>query len=459
MERRRLLDGYTGASPKEHGIIANQWLLATGNEVSSVSDEETSLVTSEGGADQRKSGASPRRLLLPTVGDALIEQLGDAARVVSVSVKDRGAILPAGKRGQAYWLGATGVVTSSYYKESLPSWVLQYERSHPLLQYLRDGWPLYRPEQEYQSPPDAHGYSAEEWSPEFPHQVVPGADLSAAVASSPFGDEVVIDVALAALEGEALGQDEIPDLLAISLSSTDKIGHQFGPESRELEDQMFRLDAQIARLVKRLRESMDPSQFLLVLSADHGACESAEFLQKNGQPGRRLSKNVIAEVARATLKRRYGHEGYFLGVTTPFVFLNRDAIARDQVSLEGVRQLVATALRAVAGVHVAHVLGDRAPEGPLGRRLIEAIHPRLSGDIYLVPEQYTHFLQADSMGATHGSPWAYDTHVPAILVGPGVRPGTSRGPFDVRSLAPTVAFLAGILPPAAARAPRLPLDR
>lgn len=447
---------FTGTSPKEHGIIANQWLLPDGTEVTSVTDEETKLLSTEP-AMSESGGGSPRRLLRPTVGDALIEQRGTKARVVSVSAKDRGAILPGGQRGQAYWLGPSGIATSTFYRTALPRWIVEHQRRHPLREYLRDGWPLFRAEQEYQSSPSDLGYTPEEWSPGFPHQVRAGADPYSAVANSPFGDESVMDVALAALKEESLGRDEVPDLLAVSLSSTDKIGHQFGPESRELEDQLFRLDAQVARLVQAVNKLMSPDQFLFVLSSDHGACESVEFLRQSGRPGRRLKKSAVADAVRSLLRREYGHEEYFLGVTTPYVFLARDSIARDGVSLQAVRQQVAKALGEVPGVHLAHVVGEPTPEGALGRRLAEALHAERAGDIYLVPDEATHFLQSDSMAATHGSPWSYDTHVPVILVGPGVLPGVSSGEFDVRSLAPTVAHLAGLKPPAAATAPLLPL--
>lgn len=448
---------FTGAPPRVHGIIANQWLLPDGTEVAAVTDKESLLVTvSESGLSTRV-GSSPRQLLVPTLGDALIEQKGRSARVISVSGKDRGAILPGGLRGQAYWLGPEGFVTSSFYRKEVPDWLTLHQKAHPVASYLARGWSLFEEEEKYQSPASVLSYAPREWSAGFPHRLTAGADPMSAVKSSPFSDEAVIDVALSALAGEDLGRDDIPDLLAISLSATDMIGHQFGPESRELEDQLVRLDAQIARLVEHLNDFLDPDEFVLVLSADHGACESAEFLRKVGRHGRRLTEATLEEAVRKSLKQEYGHERYFLGVASPYVTLNRAAMLQYGVQVQGVRNVVAAALGEVEGVHLVHIVGDPVPAGELGSRLAAAIHSERSGDIYVVPERDTLLLQSESLGATHGSPWGYDTHVPLLLVGPGVVPGSSPGPFDVRSLAPTIAHLLGIDPPAAANAPLLPL--
>lgn len=192
------------------------------------------------------------------------------------------------------------------------------------------------------------------------------------------------------------------------------------------------------------------------LSSDHGGCESAEFLRKVGRNGQRLAEGALEERARVRLNREFGRDRYLLGVTSPYVTLNRHAIIKDGFQLQSVRKLVAEALMEVEGVHLAHIVDSPVPEGALGRRVAAAIHPERSGDIYIVPERDTLLLQSEALGATHGSPWDYDTHVPVLLVGPGVEPGTSTGEFDVRSLAPTISHLAGIKPPSAASAPLLP---
>lgn len=448
---------FTGAAPREHGIIANQWMLEDGTEITSVTDSETRLVVPGEKGIGTGEGRSPRQLLVPTVGDALVQQLGSEARVVSISAKDRGAILPAGKRGQAYWLGPAGFVTSTYYRGKAPDWLVLHQASNPLSSYFESGWPLAASAQVYQNAPSELSYAPKEWTPGFPHRLVEGANFVSAAASSPFGDEAVMDVALAALEGEELGRDAVPDLLAISLSSTDGIGHQFGPESRELEDQLYRLDGQIMRLVEAVHEFLDLGEMVIALSADHGVCESAEFLRGAGRSGRRLTESALEEGARARLTQEFGHDRYLLGVTSPYVSLNRDAIIKDGFQLQRVRKLVAQALKEVEGVELAHIVKSSVPEGALGRRLASAIHPERSGDIYIVPKRDTLLLQSESLGATHGSPWGYDTHVPLLLVGRGVEPGTSTGGFDVRSLAPTISHLAGIKPPAAANAPLLPI--
>ncbi len=445
---------FTGVSPREHGIIANSWLLPSGQEVSSVEDEGTTLV----GGGAGLPGASPHRLLAPTIGDALQDQLGEEARVVSVSGKDRGAILPGGKRGHAFWLGPEGFVTSSYYVEAPPPWLVSYQSSHALDSYVSEGWPLSLPEAEYKNESVVSAYAPKEWGPTFPHQLTEGASLSSALANSPFGDTAVLDLALAALEGEELGQDEIVDLLAISLSSTDKIGHQFGPESRELEDQVARLDTALGGFLERLLQAVPQERVLIVMSADHGGCESVEFARAHGAVSFRITEREVEGAAREVLSQGGFPEEFLLGVASPYVYLNRKLVLEKKADLQRVRAHLKTALAQLKGVHLVHVLGEEPPAGPLGARLAQATHAERSGDLYIVPQENSLFLQSEALGATHGSPWDYDTHVPVLLVGTGILPGVDARPVDVRSLVPTVAGLIGIDPPKRARAPLLQLS-
>lgn len=449
---------FTGLSPREHGIIGNSWLEPDGTAVSSVTDKSVRLVGpgATGEASVKATGRSPRRLLARTLGDELITQTEKRAKVFAVSSKDRAAILPGGHLGAAYWIEGSGFVTSSYYSDDVSSWVTSHHESHPLGEYLQAGWPLLLPEESYLRPASASPYAPPELGPSFPHLQNAPANPALALRNSPFGDAAVVDFAMAAIAGEQLGADDTVDILALSLSSTDTIGHYFGPESREMEDQVVRLDRELARLFTYIDEHVGVNNTVLVLSSDHGGCESAEHLQQLGKTGRRLTEARLAEASRASLKRSHGHDRYFLGVESPYVFLNRAAIAADGRELVAVRTALANDIAAVEGVHVAHPLGAQLPQNEVGQLLGEALHTERSGDVYVVPDKHTLFLQDEALAATHGSPWAYDTHVPLLVYIPALAPRVETGRVDVRSVVPTLASLIGVEAPKSAF-PALPL--
>jgi predicted AlkP superfamily pyrophosphatase or phosphodiesterase len=452
---------FTGASPKDHGIVANSWMDASGREVASVRDETAFLLgpgVGKFGSDPAK-GRSPRALLVETIFDAALRATGNRAKLIAISSKDRGAILPAGHHGKAFWLGTEGFVSSTYYGKQAPAWLFTHHERFPPAAYLASGWILSRPASEYKNSAPSSPHASKRLGVGFPHRPAPGVDTLQALGESPFGDVAVIDLALTALEAEALGQDDVVDFLALSLSSTDFVGHHFGPESIEMEDQMIRLDDQIARLLAHLETEIGLDQVLLVLSSDHGGSETAEYLTAHGKPATRITEAGVESATRATLKAQFGNDDFFLGVASPYVYLNRALIAERKLDISVVRRNLAISLTEVTGIHRAVALGDIAVPEPEASLIREAMHPDRSGDLYIVPDRHSLFLQEPDLAATHGSPWNYDTHVPIILSRGGFEAQTVSTRVDVRSLAPTVAELAGIAPPLAAEAKRLPLPR
>lgn len=449
---------FTGRAPSEHGIVGNSWMLPDGTEVESVFDAKYKLVGAGVALDSSKEGRSPKQLVGATIGDALIERTNGRAKVLSVSAKDRGAILPSGKRGQAYWLSEGGFVSSTYYREEPRAFTFEFHERHSPASYLAAGWTLLLPEEQYRNESRRSPYAPKDFGPAFPHAVIEGADPMRALSNSPFADSAVIDFALILREKEKLGEDDAADLLSLSLSATDKIGHFYGPESREMEDQMVRLDREIARLLDEVERAVGKEHLVVVLSADHGGCESAEHLKAQGKEGRRLTEGDIERATRGALRKAYGHDRYFLGVVSPYVYLTRALVEKDGHDLIQVRIRLARALEAVDGVHLAHAHGDTVPPGDLGARLLGSIFEERSGDVYVVPKRHTLFLQGESLAATHGSPWDYDTHVPVLIVAPGVEARRAKEAVDVRSLVPTVAALIGIEPPFGANFPPLSLE-
>lgn len=446
---------FTGAPPSVHGIVGNSWLRDDGFETVSVLDEESLLVGPGEQETESKKGRSPHLLLVPTIGDELLRSTQGRAKVVGISTKDRGAILPAGMAGQAFWLGREGFVSSQYYFKTAPAWLLDHHKSHPPQDYLADGWELLKPAVNYRNPESESSQASVAMGRGFPHLISPETAPTKALASTPFGDTAVLDLARTVIKEAGLGADEVVDLLSLSLSSTDAIGHQFGPESREFEDQLFRLDQQLAQFFHDLDQVVGAGRLLFVLSADHGGCESAEFLQKFGLPGRRLTEPDLAQEVKRILVDHYGHARYLLGVNSPYVFLDPRAFKNAGVKRSEVAALVAEELAAFPGVHRAFTRDFRAGQNAFEQGVEEALHPYRSGDLYIVPDPYTLFLQDEDLTATHGSPWNYDSHVPVVISGPSIPHQRVDRWVSVSSLVPTVARLMGISPPPAALQPWL----
>lgn len=442
---------FTGAPPCIHGIVGNEWYDRAAKRLTiSVYDSEAPLVGPGAPATQKPdAGRSPRLLRAPTIGDALHQAHGPAARVVSISIKDRAAILSAGRSGEAYWLGPDGWVTSTYYAKKAPVWLERAAAEKPVESYVKDGWPLLLAVDQYSAKPAASSY-APHWGPGFPHRPPESTSAREALKLSPFGDRAAFDLGRAALVSERLGEDDIVDLLAISLSATDYVGHYYGLDSLEAEDSFVRLNDELGSFLRFVEEKVGKERLLVVLSADHGGSESAEALSQLGLPGRRLTIAALTEAAQGALVAQSGSKEWLSAVVPPYVVLDRAAISARGKEFNEMRAAVRAALEHVAGVHSVAVVGEPSDDGELGRRISESIFPGRSGDLYVVPDPHTLLLQEDVLGATHGSPWSYDSRVPILLRGASVPSGRVRRPVAVASLAPTVARLLGVSPPAGA---------
>lgn len=464
---------FTGAFPKDHGIVGNSWLDRDAKlEVVSVFDPAAPLIGSrpaepavsdatDPSSAEQASGRSPRNLRLPTLGDTLRLATAKEAKVFSVSTKDRAAILPGGALGKAFWLGPEGYVTSRYYDERLPAWAEAQNAEIPSYRGAR--WTLLHPRSKYrradaddrpsERPPHGLGRT-------FPHPLpTESTNLGRTLSATPFADELTVSFALRILQEEALGADDVPDLLAVSLSATDAVGHAFGPESLEAEDNFARLDRQLARLLSEVDARVGLERTLVVLSADHGACETAEFAAELGLPAGRIEPEELTSWARQLLQQRYGDADLLLGFTNPTLWLDRARVRERGLDELEVARALALALAGRDDVQTAWAVHDLLAEEagdpsltdpPLRARARRSLHPERSGDVYVVPRPHVLLLQDPSIAATHGSPWTYDSHVPVLLKGPGVRPGVYARPVGPHQLAATVARLLRIPPPAGA---------
>jgi predicted AlkP superfamily pyrophosphatase or phosphodiesterase len=272
------------------------------------------------------------------------------------------------------------------------------------------------------------------------------------VKRSPLGDRASLDLARSAMEALDLGADDVPDLLAVSLSACDYVGHYYGPETLEAEDAFVRLNQELASFLDVVRQRVPTDRLLIVVSADHGGTERADSLRSAGLPGRRLTIADLGAVTRATLSSLHHERGATLPfyVVPPYVTLDREALESAGLDWRGTVRRVAEALAKAPGVHSAFVTAEIEGVDELSKKVQDSIYPGRSGDIYVVPEPHTLLLQEDELGATHGSPWSYDSRVPIVLHGAGIPQGRVARPVEVTSLAPTVSRWLGIEPPAGA---------
>ena len=464
----------TGAYPADHGMVANVWLdRASGELTYNIEDPAHTLLTEGAGVDSkteidptqrtaRSEGRSPARIRVSTFGDELASSSAGRAKVFGVSVKDRGAVSMAGHAGKAFWFSKAkgGFITSTYYSDELPAWVAAWNAAGHVQRYADTAWELSGERAGYLFG-DADDRDWETalpgWGRVFPHAygAGDGKGYTTFLTLSPAADELTLDFAKALIENEGLGQDEVPDYLAISFSSTDYINHVFGPSSLEAEDNQRRLDRSLAELLAFLDEKVGLSRTLVVLCADHGSPEVPGYLASLGVPAGNFDPQaVVGEAAIAALQRRFGVGGelveqYF----HPYLYLDRELIAARGLDQGEVEQAVAAELVKQAGVRLA-VSSTALARGELPdtwpMHSVLANHdPERSGDIYLVFESQTFIADFDGLtvAAAHGSPWRYDSYVPVVLFGAGIPAGRVARPVAPYDIAPTLATIIGTQPP------------
>jgi predicted AlkP superfamily pyrophosphatase or phosphodiesterase len=424
----------TGATPAVSGIIGNDWFdRASGKSVTSVSDPGVQLLGAEG------TGSSPHRLLVSTVGDELKmtaaagRSVPGAPRVIGISLKDRSAILPAGHSADAayWWDQKTGrFVTSTYYVPEAPAWVTDFNARKLPASWAGKPWSLIT-------------------APATVLRTLPAEDgnaLYSAVYSSPFGSELLLEFATEALQREQLGQrGGVTDLLSVSFSSNDAVGHTFGPDSPHVRDMAIRTDRILGTLLARIDRLVGLRHTVIALTADHGVSPLPETLRTRLMPGGRLTSKDLFEPIEQGLSRAFGEGKWVLGTAGSSPYLNDALMAQLEADPAAVRR---EAARVAAGLpHVARVytrdqlLTGAVPDDRVGRRVLRGFNPTRSGDLEIVLEPY--WLR-QATGTTHGTPYNYDAHVPLILMGPAIKPGEYTAPVALNDLAPTLATLARV---------------
>jgi predicted AlkP superfamily pyrophosphatase or phosphodiesterase len=454
----------TGAYPDRTGIIANDWLdQATGAPVYCTSDTSATYIGHKTGP---LDGTSPKNLKLETVGDVLRRADG-RSKVISISGKDRGAILPAGKTGTAYmYMGATGQFAStSYYMREHPAWVNNFNSQKPADRYFKAEWKALLPEAAYaRSVPDqqlwfgsAGGGLPMRYGAFFDQ--APGPAFYTSLLRGPFVDAMSLDLARAAIDGEKLGEDDATDILAVSLSGHDYVNHAYSAESRLSHDHLLQLDRMLETFFRDLDARVGKDNYLAVLTADHGFMPAPEYSASRGQAGGRLVGAQVLARLNAGLEKRFGPGKWTAGFSGSSVLLNRGFIAQQGADADALAEEVRTLLLAEPGFGVAYTRRELQSGSRVGAPLFEQLrrswHPDVSGDV-----QYA--LKPNWMFgpnvATHGSPYAYDTQVPLLLYGPAwVKPGRIDAPVEVIDIAPSLSRLLGVETPAGSEGQLLPL--
>ncbi|NRB17441.1 MAG: alkaline phosphatase family protein [Rhodobacteraceae bacterium] len=472
----------TGTDPAIHGMVANLWFdRKTGIQFYNVQDPDYPLVgaagidaTTEIDPTQRAAttdGRSPRNIISSTLSDEIALHFGPAAKIFGVSVKDRGAIAMAGHAGQAYWFSkAEGrFVTSTFYRDDYPAWVLAWQAKGMVSSYANQSWTLLGDNKSYAfADRDDQPWEVElpGFGRIFPHDWGPADSkyFTTFLTLSPAGDAITVDFAKALIEAEDLGQDTVPDYLSVSLSSTDYVGHMFGPSSLEAEDNFARLDRHIADLLSYVDGRVGLDKTLIVLSADHGAPEHPDYLATLGiEAGLFSFDRVDTEPGFVRLQADFGaSRDLILNFSNPYIYLNQKLISERGLDLATVEAAVAEELQTLPGIAYA-VSSSALRAGAFARtKISEAVlanfHPDRSGDIYVVFEP--HWFVADFDGLTvasaHGSPWTYDTHVPLMIAGPGIAARAVSRRVETVDVAPTLAIYLGTKLPSGATGIPLP---
>jgi predicted AlkP superfamily pyrophosphatase or phosphodiesterase len=459
----------TGAYPSTNGIVDNAWLdRTTGKEVYCVFDPKVRLV----GPSAADLKVSPRNLIADTLGDRLKILTSGRSKVFGVALKDRAAILMAGHAADGvFWMSESGKwITSNFYRDELPHYLRSWNASDAGARFGGKSWDLLYDRSRYRHPTggdniDAHllpGMTAT-----FPHKIPDAGTRAYArlVTYSPFGIELTLDAARLIVSDEKLGMDEYPDVLTISLSSNDYVGHAFGPESLEVEDITYRTDRLLGEFVDFVNERLEGRAWLFVLTADHGVAPMPERVAHFKLAAERdplvldtkLGSGSAHQMLEAHLRRmlnvKEGQPGLVRAVLESQIYLREDHPALQGAAFAAAQQLTRDWLLAQPHVSAAitrEQILSGGLTGPLEQALRRSFHPRRSGDVLFCLEPYD---IEGSVPATHGSPWDYDTHVPLLVLSQG-KASASRVPVgrydrlvSPACIAPTVAALLHLPPP------------
>lgn len=443
---------YTGTTPSVHGIIGNNWYdKESGKTVYCASDENYNSV----GTVAASGKMSPHWMTVSTITDELRLSTQKRGKVIALALKDRGAVLPGGHMANAaYWYdgGAEGHwISSSYYMEELPKWVMNFNDSDAAQKYKKPWNTLKNINTYSESGTDDNAYEglfAGETAPVFPHDLPKLWDANGQfdlLRGTAYGNSLTTDFALAALDGEGLGKDDIPDFLAISYSSTDYVGHQFGVNSKEIQDTYLRLDQDLERLLKELDKKVGKGEYLVFLSSDHGAVDVPAYLQDQKLPAGYMDSQTMTTKFREFMSFTYGGANMVKNYSNAQFFLDHDVIKSLDLRLEDVQNDIARELLGYVGisrVFTGHQMEQNEYSRGIPYIIQNGYNQKRSGDVILLLDPAVVYYP--KTGSTHGSPYVYDTHVPLLFFGKGIPRGSTVERTEIPDIAPTISALLGI---------------
>lgn len=444
---------YTGSIPAINGIVGNEWFdKIAGKDVYCVED---STVTTVGSSNVSVGKMSPKNLLTSTVTDQLRIATNFRSKTIGVAIKDRGSILPAGHAANgSYWFDSkTGNwVTSTYYMNDLPQWAKDYNAKKMPSEYLKKGWQLLLPADQYvQSSPDDvawEGKLSGATKPVFPYDLAGiSGDAFGIVTNTPWGNTITKEMAIEAVKGENLGKGKDTDFLVISFSSPDKIGHSVGPNSMEQQDDYLRLDREFADLFNFLDTWVGKGEFTVFLTADHGVVDVPGFAKEHKLPAGLVSRKDVTEAVTNSLNDAFGKDKYIIATDNNQLYFNHTLLKQKKITVATATEVVREAILKVPGVADALDLTNMG-KAPLNTYQLELyknnVHAKRSGDIQIITQPG--WFYGGATGTSHGTPYNYDTQVPFVLFGWGVNKGETLRRTSVSDIAPTIAALLHILP-------------
>ena len=436
---------YTGTTPSTHGIVGNDWFnKATGKDMYCTDDASVKTI---GDGTEKEGAMSPKNLLSTTITDELRMATNFKGKVIGMSIKDRGAILPAGHFANwAFWYSKSGAfISSTFYGPTLPNWVIEFNQEKQYMNYINKGWDLLKPVSTYnESLSDDNPYEGKldkTKSPIFPYDLSKiykekGADI---LRTTPFGNDILADLAMKAIEKEELGKDDITDFLTVSFSSTDYVGHTFGPRSMELQDTYLRLDQTLGVFLTYLDKTVGKDNYLLFLTADHAGAENSNYMKDN--------KYNVANVPSADIVKalkRHSDETFGVNLVLDYsnfnLFFNKEIIKQKGLDLTKVKQSFVSFLMSqdqVKRVYTEEEILASSGDDYFLSFISKGYDPKQNGEIVVLDK--AGYMQYQDTGTTHGSPNSYDTHVPLLFYGTKVPKGELHAKKYITQIAPTLS--------------------
>jgi len=467
----------TGADPSVNGMISNVWFdREKGRLVYNIEDARYPILTENADVDASTEidqsqviagtdGRSPANIITTTFSDELMLMTNGKAKVFGVSVKDRGAVTMAGHTGKAFWFSKPKgeFITSSYYYNEYPEWVKQWNKLRFPETFSNKAWNLMHDKSTYLFGND----DDQEWEMDmagfgrtFPHQYGPAdsAYYGSYLTFSPAGDDITLNFAKALIEAEAIGKDDITDYLSISFSSTDYVGHLFGPSSLEAEDNMLRLDSTLADLFAFIDKKVGLENTLIILSADHGGPDVPGYLESFGIESGYVSPDKWdKEPSIQALKQKFGiGQELIHDFFPPYLYLNEEIIKAKGLELEEVEKAVAKELMSIKGVALAvssfALQKNQLPDTYLNRKALRNFNRKRSGNLLILfePQYFINDFNGEIVAVNHGGPWMYDSYVPVVFAGMDIKGLKVTRKVEPKDIVSTLTNIIGTKPPSGA---------